>query len=207
VIPQGQWTDSAEPRHGGVESSTAKSDLLAQLRPSSDKNQPVKKRILVVEDNAFVRECLVRYINLQQDLICCGEADSIATAPGVVALHGPELVLLDLRLKDGESFGLIELLKAQFPAMLILVLSQADEAFYAERALSCGAKGYVMKQKGPAELLNAIRSVLNGGVYVSRALGVHLVKSGATLSRTEDVDPGISSQSGPDPRTKQPKTH
>jgi DNA-binding NarL/FixJ family response regulator len=164
---------------------------MAKLRPVPEENQPGKKRILVVEDNAFVRECLVRYINMQEDLICCGEADSIATAPGVMALKEPELVLLDLRLKDGESFGLIEMFKAQSPALLVLVLSQADEAFYAEKALSCGAKGYVMKQKGPAELLSAIRTVLNGGIYVSRALGANLGKS---ADASGVLNPGISSE-------------
>ena len=198
MIPQGsQPSNCTEPRPPVAENLAAKADSLAKLRPTPEENQQCKKRILVVEDNAFVRECLVRYINLQQDVMCCGEADSIATAPGVLAAKAPDLVLLDLRLKDGESFGLIEMFRAKFPTVLVLVLSQADEAFYAERALGCGAKGYVMKQKGPAELLSAIRTVLSGGVYVSRALGTHLTTSGVRTAPDEPLETGIPPENMP----------
>src|SRR5260370_2575498 len=61
-----------------------------------------KTRVLVVEDNSFVRAGIVKLINLQNDLTCCGEADSIASAPLMIAEKKPNLVLLDLRLKDGD---------------------------------------------------------------------------------------------------------
>src|SRR6266403_164229 len=67
-----------------------------------------KTRILVVEDNAFVRAGIVKLINRQEDLTCCGEADSIASVPLMIAEKKPNLVLLDLRLKDGDSFELID---------------------------------------------------------------------------------------------------
>src|SRR3989442_11603643 len=70
-----------------------------------------RSRILVVEDNPFVREGVIRLVNRQMDLICCGEADSIAATPSLVAREKPNLVLLDLRLKDGESFDLLDMLR------------------------------------------------------------------------------------------------
>jgi DNA-binding NarL/FixJ family response regulator len=79
----------------------------------------------------------------------------------------PDLVLLDLRLKDGESFELISLLKAQAPNIPILVLSQRDESVFAERVLQLGANGYIMKQEAPDDLVTAMRTVLAGRVYVS----------------------------------------
>src|SRR5437660_1271913 len=70
-----------------------------------------KARILVVDDDHFMREGLVRLINRQPDLFCCGQADSIAATPLATASQRPDLVLLDLQLKDGESLELINSLK------------------------------------------------------------------------------------------------
>jgi DNA-binding NarL/FixJ family response regulator len=115
-------------------------------------------------------------INREADLICCGEADTVAGTPSVVAEQKPDLVLLDLRLKDGESFELIRTLKSQFPNLPVLVLSQCDEAINAERALRAGAKGYVMKQEATSELLGAVRVVLKGHVYLSQEMATRLIK-------------------------------
>src|SRR5437867_785983 len=76
---------------------------------------PEKIRILVVEDHPFVREGIVALINRQTDLTCCGEADSIVSTPPAVAELKPHLILLDLRLKDGEAFDLMNALRLQFP--------------------------------------------------------------------------------------------
>src|SRR5437867_3881342 len=134
-----------------------------------------KSRILVVEDNPFVREGVIRLVNRQMDLICCGEADTIAATPSLVAREKPNLVLLDLRLKDGECFDLLDMLRIEFPGVPTLILSQCDEALYAERALRAGAKGYVMKQEAGGEVLEAIRAVLLGKIYVSREMAGRLL--------------------------------
>jgi DNA-binding NarL/FixJ family response regulator len=141
---------------------------------SRQPNQDQKTRVLVVEDNSFVRAGIVTLINRQSDLTCCGEADSIASAPLVMAQKKPDLVLLDLRLKDGEAFELIEKLKGQSPHTPILVLSQGEEALYAEKVLRAGADGYIMKQEAAGELLAAVRTVLHGKIYVSPAMALRL---------------------------------
>src|SRR5262245_6139632 len=127
-----------------------------------------KARVLVVEDHPFIREGIVALVNRQEDLNCCGHADSLATAPAMLMERKPDLVLLDLRLKDGESFELINSFKTQAPEVPILVLSQSDESVFAERVLRLGAKGYIMKQEAPEDLLTAMRAVLAGKVYVSQ---------------------------------------
>ena len=95
--------------------------------------------------------------------------------PPAVAEQKPHLVLLDLRLRDGEAFDLMNALRLQFPKVAILVLSQCDEALYAERSLQAGARGYLMKQEATEELLGAIRTVVDGGVYLSRAMAARLL--------------------------------
>src|SRR5438046_2083128 len=98
--------------------SEAGPDPASSLRPG-----PLPKaRILVVDDDDFIREGIARLINRQPDLFCCGQADSIAATPSAVASHRPDLVLLDLQLKDGESLEMINSLKAQFPEIAVLVL-------------------------------------------------------------------------------------
>src|SRR5258708_16787516 len=124
-------------------------------------NQCNKARVLVVEDHPFLREGIVRLLNRQQDLICCGEAGSLAAAMDAVIKEKPDLVLMDVHLPDGDGFQLIDFLRPQFPELMILVLSQSGEVSFAQRALSIGANGYVIKQNA-AELLNAIRELLRG---------------------------------------------
>ena len=129
-----------------------------------------RKRILVVEDHPLVREGIVALIRQQPDLVCCGETDSIFGATIKASLEKPDLVLLDIRLRDGEAFELIGALKSRYPQTSILVLSQGDEKVFAEKAIRVGATGYLMKQNAPVELANAIRTVLAGKIYLSENL-------------------------------------
>ena len=128
-----------------------------------------KSRVLVVEDHDFLREGIVRLLNLQSDLACCGQANSMATGVAAVLAQKPELMLVDIRLPDGDGLQLIEFLRPLFPNLMILVLSQLDEVSVARKALAIGANGYVIKQQA-SEMLNAIRELLRGRTYVSKEL-------------------------------------
>ena len=127
-----------------------------------------KSRILVVDDCPLLRKALTDLINCQKDLLCCGEAASISAAREAVNVQKPDLVLVDLRLREADGLDLIGTLRADFPGIRILALSQLDEMTYAERALRAGANGYVMKERAPGELLDAIRVVLAGQTYASQ---------------------------------------
>jgi DNA-binding NarL/FixJ family response regulator len=129
-----------------------------------------KAHVFVADDNSFVRAGLKCLLNQQKDMVCCGEADSLLSIPPAIAKCNPHLLLLDLRFQDGEAFELIPSLKHQFPTLPILVVSQCEEGLYAERAFQAGARGYIMKQSAGEELLNAIRILLQGGVYFSAAM-------------------------------------
>ncbi len=127
-----------------------------------------KHRILVVDDHSLVREGLNQLIKQQSDLVCCGLAGGILAARQAVATLKPDLVVLDLRLPDGDGLDLIRELAAQYPSVHILVVTQCDENLYAERALKAGARGYVMKESATEEVLTAIRAVLAGEFHVSK---------------------------------------
>ena len=98
-----------------------------------------KARILVVDDHPMVRDGLLRLISQQTDLVWCGEAGTVLETQIEVAKHKPDLVILDLRIKGGDGLELIKSLKAQFPALRILILSQYGAPIYVERALRAGA--------------------------------------------------------------------
>jgi DNA-binding NarL/FixJ family response regulator len=133
-----------------------------------------KQRVLVAEDHPLVRQAVAQLINQQPDLVSCGTAESVAGLSPAVRTGNPDLLLLDLGLKDGNSLPHIQVLREEFPSLRILVISQCDENLYAEPALRLGANGYVMKEQASDEILNAIRLVLDGGIYVSSKLAARL---------------------------------
>ena len=138
----------------------------------SSSKKVVKSRVLVADDHPLLRAGVSQLINRQEDLVCCGEAHDAASTQTAVATHNPDLLLLDLRLGHGDGLEFIKSLKSQFQNLAILVFSQLDEKLYAERALRAGALGYVMKENATDEVLTAIRTVLNGDLYVSRSIAV-----------------------------------
>src|SRR5258706_1234655 len=144
----------------------------ARTQVRSAASTPV--RILVVDDHPMVRDGLIQLISQHRDLVCCGQADSVASAQAAVESKLPDLVILDLRLKGGDGLELIKSLKSQFPKLKILILSQYEAPMYAERALRAGALGYLVKEQAADEVLQAIRTVLAGEVYLTRSMAAVL---------------------------------
>lgn len=135
-----------------------------------------RTRILVLDEHPLLREGIINYLNLQPDLAVCGETDNIRDARDKLATCKPQLLLTALRLGAGDSLEFVKALKAERPALLILVYSAFEEAIFAERALRAGADGFVMKKAPKQELLLAIREVIGGNIYVSRDVAIRAFK-------------------------------
>jgi len=135
-----------------------------------------KTSVLVVDDHPLFRKGLMTLIDRQAYVCCCGEAHSVASAQQAVEALEPQAVVLDLRLGNEDGVELIKILKAQHPALPILVVSQHDEAIYAQRSLRAGANGYVMKEEATDEVLNALRTVVSGELYVSRKMAAVVLR-------------------------------
>ena len=150
----------------------------------------IKSRILISDDHPFLRMGLTMLLNQQADLCCCGETDTVAGTHKAVAELKPDLLLLDLFLGEGDGLELIKSLRAQASEVQILVISQQNEAIYAERALRAGACGYVMKEQPPAEVLGAIRTVLAGELYVSRKVAATMLRK-SLQSKPEGRGTGV----------------
>jgi DNA-binding NarL/FixJ family response regulator len=132
---------------------------------TSTGTKPVK--ILIVDDHPIVREGLAARIARQPDLAVCGEAEDVNTALELVKSTGPDLVIVDLSLKSGQGLDLIRRIHAFSESTKTLVSSMYDESLYAERALRAGALGYVNKQEMSEKIIEAIRQVLDGKIYLS----------------------------------------
>lgn len=133
------------------------------------------RRVLVVDDHPVVRAGIVQFLSKAEGLVVCGEAGTIAEARTAVAELEPDLVLLDLLLRKVISLELIKELIDRHPGLRILVLSMMDEAVYATRCLRAGARGFIMKEEAPDELVGAIGAVIRGEAYVSRRVAQDLI--------------------------------
>lgn len=142
-----------------------------------------KTRVFVADDHPFLRVGLSHLINKEADMTVCGEAETVAGVRSGVEREKPDLLLTDLCLGDSDGLDLIKGLKAQFPNLPILVLSQQDETLFAERTLRAGARGYIMKERATQDVLEGIRTILGGDLYVSRKVAAlamrKLVEGGA----------------------------
>lgn len=126
-----------------------------------------KKRILLVDDHPLMRQGIGQLIDGEPDLMVCGEAEDRVGALAAVAATKPDLVVVDISLRGDSGLDLIKDLRVRWPGLLSLVLSMHDESLYAERALRAGARGYIMKREASEKVLDAIRRVLEGAVFVS----------------------------------------
>jgi len=136
------------------------------MKPKTN-NGNARHRVFIVDDHPLVREGLANLINQQSDLAVCGEAEDSGGAIAGITTNQPDVVLVDISLKNESGLELVKTLKNQFTDLALIVLSMHDEALYAERALHAGARGYVMKRETTKNVLTAIRRVLDGDVYVS----------------------------------------
>jgi DNA-binding NarL/FixJ family response regulator len=135
-----------------------------------------KIKVLLVDDHPLVREGLVNLISQQADLQICGEAGNEPQALEIIRTVQPHVAIVDISLESGSGIELIKSIKAMFPAVAVLVLSMHDESLYAERALRAGARGYVMKREAAKKVIQAIRCVLAGQLYVSEKIAARMAE-------------------------------
>lgn len=143
-------------------------------------------RILIVEDHPIFRIGLGELINQEGDLTVCGEAEDIGKAWEKIQKLDPDMVIVDISLKGRNGLELINQIKSYEKDLPILVLSMHDETLYAKRALRAGAKGYIMKKDASESVIKAIRSVLDGKIYVSEKVMGNILETLSGQAQTQD---------------------
>src|SRR6185312_14354778 len=142
----------------------------------SKKSATQKKRILIVDDHPMMRQGLAQLIGAENDLAICGEAENAEQALDAIKPLKPDLVLADISLPGKNGLELIKDFQAIQPELPVLVISMHDESLYAERVLRAGGRGYIMKQEGGKKLMDAIRQVLEGKIYVSQKMSADILE-------------------------------
>ena len=145
-------------------------------RKGQEKAHEGRKRILIVDDHPIVRRGLAELVDQQAGLVVSGQAEDAHQAMEAIRAQEPDMVIVDISLKETSGLELIKDIKTRHPGLPVLTLSMHDESLYAERALRAGAKGYIMKQQATEELVMAIRKVLDGQVYVSDTIAAKMVR-------------------------------
>ncbi len=150
-----------------------------------------KKSILIVDDHPVFRAGLTALVNLESDLAIAGEAHDAIQAMSAIESLRPDLVLMDMSLPGKSGLELLKDVRAMHPGLPVLIISMHDEAIYAERVLKAGGRGYIMKQAGPDKVIEAVRRVLEGRVFVSERISAQILDA-MSDSRGKSVGSGAS---------------
>jgi two-component system response regulator NreC len=142
----------------------------------------VTVRLLLVDDHAVLRSGLRLLIGSQPDMEVVGEACDGAGAVAAARSALPDVVIMDLGLRGGSGLAVTAEVLAVHPAARVLVLTMHDEPAYLQAALGAGATGYVLKHAADTELLDAIRAVARGRLFVDAAFSSSAI-AGASRER------------------------
>jgi DNA-binding NarL/FixJ family response regulator len=124
-------------------------------------------KLLVIEDHAMVREGLLQALmSLDEDVVALGAADAAAGLELLAEHEEIDLVLLDLMLPGTSGMALLGVLRKRFPTIPVVILSALDDADTVTRAIRLGAAGFVPKSSATETMLNGLREVLAGEVYL-----------------------------------------
>jgi DNA-binding NarL/FixJ family response regulator len=134
-----------------------------------------KLRIFLAEDHTVVREGLKLLVNTQADMEVIGEAGDGRTALQKAKDLQPDVVVMDVAMPELSGDQAAQQLKQAIPEIKILALSVHEDKSYLHRLLQAGASGYVLKRAAAEELINAIRVVAEGGVYLDPSLASKFV--------------------------------
>ncbi|SMP66700.1 two component transcriptional regulator, LuxR family [Neorhodopirellula lusitana] len=132
-------------------------------------------QIVIVDDHPSTRFGLATRIELEPDLQICGEAADVDEALELIGQVCPDVAVIDVSLKTGSGIDLIKQVKESHPRVKMLVWSMYEEGLYAERALRAGALGYINKQQATDTIVEAIRTIMAGDLFLSKELSAKML--------------------------------
>lgn len=164
-------------------------ELRTKLRSSSI-GGAAKKRVMVLDDHPLVRKGLENLLATTGDLEVVAESGNTIEARTALENQVPDLLVLDLSLPGIGGLEFIKSVRNDYPNLPILVLSIHEESVYAERTLRSGARGYIMKHETGEKVIEAIRCILDGGIYVSQNLMSRILSLLSSAGRVPTVHIG-----------------
>ena len=138
-------------------------------------NLPSPIRVALVDDHSLVRDGIKALLSVMAPLEVVGEAENGADAIEMVGRCQPDLLLVDISLKDMNGLELTRLLRSQYPSLKVLVLSMYDNYEYVSESVRSGASGYVLKNAPSREIIAAIEAIASGGTFYSAEIAQRLI--------------------------------
>ena len=132
-------------------------------------------RVLLADDHAIVRNGVAQILDEQPDIEVVAQAEDGESAIVLYRQENPDVALLDLRMPKVEGTQVVERIRREFPEAVLVVLTTFDTDDDIDRALRAGAKGYLLKDVGPRDLVACVRTVHGGGTWVSPTVASKLV--------------------------------
>ena len=129
-----------------------------------------KSSVLIVDDHPIMREGISQIINSQPDMYVIAEAENGPEALKILSGIKPDLAVIDISLSGMNGLELTKEIAKNFNNIPILILSMHPEKFYAERAITSGAMGYLQKHEPSSHVIDAIRRILSGKMYLSQEI-------------------------------------
>jgi DNA-binding NarL/FixJ family response regulator len=156
----------------------------------TEKNKAKTASVVLIEDHRMFREWLGTMLTQEGDFTICGATDNIADAMEIIRRTKPDIAVVDVTLRGSSGLELIKNLKAEKMDVPVLVLSMHQEELYAERALQAGARGYISKHEGGSTLIEAIRKVIGGEVYLGEKVTARLLQrmSGSVVDKPSGLN-------------------
>jgi DNA-binding NarL/FixJ family response regulator len=152
-------------------------------------------KVLIVDDHPIFREGMKVFLESDPGLSVCGEAADVESALQLVGSANPDIVLVDLSLDGSNGLQLIDQVRRNYPRVRMLVTTMHSELIYGERCIRAGANGFINKQEASANILSAIRRIMQGELYLSRELVARLVmKTGSVDQSNGSPVSGLSNR-------------
>ena len=130
----------------------------------------MKLRIFLADDHAVLRDGLKALVNAQPDMEVVGEADNGRTASSKISELSPDIVVMDVSMPELNGVQATEILKRECPQVKVLALTAYKDKAYLDQLLKVGALGYVLKMSAAKELIEALRVVASGNVYIDQEM-------------------------------------
>ena len=143
-------------------------------------------RIFIVDDHPAIRQGVMAIVSHEADMLICGEAGDVPDAMQQMATLMPDVAVIDISLKVGNGIDLVKRVKAEYPSVRMLVWSMFPDTLYAARALRAGALGYLNKSDSTEQLVDAIRMVAEGKIYLTEETSLRLLQEQFNTPVRED---------------------
>lgn len=148
-------------------------------------------RIAIADDHQMFRDGIIAILQQEGDLEVVGEAGNAQEVFETLDRHKPDILLLDIALGKNNGIEMTKTIRVRYPSLKVIIVSMHSESSYVIKSLEVGASGYLLKDAGKVEMLNAIRAVVSGGTYfgkqVSQILMAHFSNASRPIGKQEEV--------------------